>query len=107
MAVVKKVQFISNVVAKKAVTTKKVQSARQPSIIQEMGDTAFGTLDATKDGLLVSYDSTTDKFVLVTADQVLSTSSEDDDLPDDFITQLEQELDLGTIQIDNLDGGTF
>ena len=107
MAVVKKAQSISNVVAKKAAITQAVQSARQPSIIQEMGDTAFGTLDSTKDGLLVSYDSTTDKFVLVTADQVLSTSSEDSDLPDDFITQLEQELDLGTIQIDNLDGGTF
>jgi len=107
MAVVKKAQSISNVVVKKAVTTQAVQSARQPSIIQEMGDTSFGTLDSTKDGLLVSYDSTTDKFVLVTADQVLSTSSEDSDLPDDFIAQLEQELDLGTIQIDNLDGGTF
>jgi len=107
MAVVKKAQSISNVVAKKAVITRAVQSARQPSIIQEMGDTAFGTLDSTKDGLLVSYDSTTDKFVLVTADQVLSTSAEDDDLPDDFITQLEQELDLGAVQIDKLDGGTF
>ena len=37
----------------------------------------------------------------------LSISSEDNDLPDDFVTQLESELDLGTIQIDNLDGGTF
>ena len=107
MAVIRKAQSFSNIVQKKELAKPPVQSARQPSIIQEMGDTAFGTLDSTKDGLLVSYDSTTDKFVLVTADQVLSTSSEDDDLPDDFITQLEQELDLGTIQIDNLDGGTF
>lgn len=84
-----------------------VQSTRQPSIIQEMGDTAFGTLDSSKNGLLVSYDSGTDKFVLTSADSILSTSVDDSDLPDDFVTQLESELDLGTIQIDNLDGGTF
>lgn len=107
MAVVRKAQSSANILLKKEPTKPSVQSARQPSQIQEMGDTAFGTLDASKDGLLVSYDSTTDKFVLVTPDQVLSTSSEDNDLPDDFITQLESELDLGTIQIQNLDGGTF
>jgi len=106
MAVVRKARNVSRI-TKKPQLKITVRSTRQPSIIQEMGDTAFGTLDATKDGLLVSYDSATDKFVLVTADQVLSTSSEDSDLPDDFISQLEQELDLGTIQIDNLDGGTF
>jgi len=107
MAVIKKAQSISRVIQKKPLEKPPIKSVRQPSIIQEMGDTAFGELDSTKDGLLVSYDSVTDKFVLVTADQVLSTSSEDNDLPDDFITQLEQELDLGTIQIDNLDGGAF
>ena len=107
MAVVRKAQSSANILLKKEPTKPPVQSVRQPSQIEEMGDTAFGTLDASKDGLLVSYDSTTDKFVLVTPDQVLSISSEDNDLPDDFVTQLESELDLGTIQIDNLDGGTF
>jgi hypothetical protein len=110
MAVVKKVSS-GKQVRKKQVSGSgaklNVQSTRQPSIIQEMGDTAFGTLDSSKNGLLVSYDSGTDKFVLVSADSILSTSVEDFNLPDDFITQLEDELDLGAIQIDNFDGGTF
>ena len=38
---------------------------------------------------------------------MLSTSVQDSDLPDDFISQLEGELDLGEIQIDVLDGGGF
>lgn len=107
MAVIKKSQSIRNVIQKKQLVKSPIQSVRQPSAIQDMGDTAFGDLDETKDGLLVSYDSATDKFVLVTPDQVLSTSAEDGDIPDDFVSQLEQELNLGQIQIDNLDGGVF
>jgi hypothetical protein len=72
-----------------------------------MGDTNFGILDQSKDGYVVSYDSVTDKFILISPDQVLAASSEDADLPDEFTSQLETELDLGTIQLDSLDGGSF
>lgn len=107
MDVVKKPQSISNIVKKKEPPKPSVQSVREPSIISEMGDTDFGTLDETKDGLIVSYDSANDKFILTTADQLLSTSTDDGDIPDDFVTTLEGELNLGQIQIDNLDGGQF
>jgi hypothetical protein len=107
MTVIKKAQSVPNVIQKKQPAKSPVQSVRQPSAIQDMGDTAFGDLDASKDGLLVSYDSTTDKFILVTPDQILATSAEDGDIPDEFVSQLEQELNLGQIQIDNLDGGVF
>ena len=53
------------------------------------------------------YDSGTDKFILVDPDVVLSQSVEDGDLPDDFIDQLEDEIDLGNVQLDNVDGGGF
>ena len=53
------------------------------------------------------YDSPSDKFVLVDPDVVLSQSVEDGDLPDDFIDQLESEIDLGNVQLDNVDGGGF
>lgn len=59
-----------------------------------MGDTNFGTLDATKDGLIVSYDNVTNKFVLITADELLTTSAEDSNIDDTFVTALEGELDL-------------
>ena len=84
-----------------------IVSTRQPSRIEEMSDAAFGILDVTKDNLLVSYDSESDKFILVSADELLSISVEDNDLPDDFITQVEQEVDLGEATILSFDGGTF
>lgn len=97
MAIVKKAQ-------KKNLT---VRSVRQPSAIREMGDVKFGNLDVSKDNLVVAYDSTSDKFILVTADDLLSVSAEDNDIPDTFITQLEQEIDLGEISITDIDGGFF
>jgi hypothetical protein len=100
-------QYISNVVRKKKAKVSTVESIRQPSSIQDMGDTAFGELNATKDNLLVSYDSGSNKFVLVTADELLSVAAEDNDLPDDFVEQLEQEVDLGEISVTSFDGGTF
>ena len=72
-----------------------------------MGDTDFGTLDQSKDGMVVSYDAATDKFILITADDVLSESARDDDIPDDFVEQVEDEIDLGEVQIGSLDGGGF
>lgn len=107
MAVVKKEQSTPNTIRKKEQSKPTVQSVREPSSISEMGDTDFGTLDETKDGLIVSYDSANDKFILTTADQLLSASADDGDIPDDFVTTLEGELNLGQIQIDNLDGGQF
>lgn len=69
-----------------------------------MNDASFGTLDASKDGLLVSFDNTTNKFVLVSSDDILSTSVDDIDLPDDFVDRLEEELE---IPVEELDGGGF
>jgi len=94
-------------VRKKIQTKKSVQSIRSPSILSELGDVNFGTLDATKDGLIVTYDNATDKFVLISPDQLLSISAEDNDIPDDFVTALENEINLGDIEIGNVDGGTF
>ena len=107
MTVVRKTQSISNIARKKKVKVSTVESVRQPSSIQDMGDTAFGQLDATKDNLLVSYDSGSNKFILMTADELLSVAAEDNDLPDAFVKQVEQEVDLGEISVTSFDGGTF
>ena len=107
MPVVRKVTTPNTVAKKRTVTKPNVRSVRNPSQVEEMGDTDFGTLDATKDGLIVSYDNVTNKFVLITADELLATSAEDSDIDDTFVTTLEGELNLGQIQIDSLDGGGF
>ena len=108
MPVVRKASNRSNITASSGSSTAtRVTSTRQPSQLEELGDTNFGTLDSSKDGMIVSYDADTDKFILITADNVLEDSAADQDLPDVFIDQVEAEVDLGTIGIDNLDGGTW
>tara|TARA_Y100000356_G_scaffold121270_1_gene114447 strand:- start:159 stop:482 length:324 start_codon:yes stop_codon:yes gene_type:complete len=106
MAVVRRAQSGASI-RKKAEVTQSVRSTRQPSRLEEMSDTAFGTLDESKDGLIVSFDRETKNFVLVTADTLLDRSTEDDNLSDTFITQLEQEINLADVSVDNIDGGTF
>jgi len=106
MAVVRKARNISSI-AKKAKPKISARSTRQPSSLQEMGDIDFGTLDATKDNLVVSYDSDTNKFVLISADEILDTAAQTGNVSDQFVTQLEQELDLGAITLEDLDGGGF
>ena len=96
-----------SIIRKKATTSRKVASVTQASRVEELTDTNFGTLDSTKDGLVIAYDSATDKFVLVTADSILNTTTDDGNISNTFVTQLESQLDLGQIAATDLDGGTF
>ena len=107
MPVVKKVTTANVVAQKKKVSEASVRSFRSPSTIAEMGDQNFGTLDASKDGLIVTYDSTSNKFVLISPDEALDTSASDSDISDSFVDQLEEELDFGQIQAGDVDGGAF
>ena len=107
MPVVKKVTTANIVAQKKKVSEPSVRSFRSPSTIREMGDQNFGTLDASKDGLIVTYDSTTNKFILISPDEALDTSASDSDISDSFVDQLEEELDFGQIQAGDVDGGAF
>ena len=88
------------------ITTRNVRSTRQPSLLREMGDAEFGTLNASKNGYVITYDSATNDFMLMSPDDVLITSTSTP-APDEFIDQLEQQLDLGTIATGDIDGGGF
>ena len=70
--------------------------------LSELADVSVSDL-AGSDNYVLTYDATLQKFVLVPADNVLASAVEDDQLPDDFINQLDTDLDD---KID-LDGGTF
>lgn len=96
-----------SIIRKKSSTTRKVASVIPATRVEQLTDTNFGTLDSTKDGLVVAYDSASDKFVLVTADSVLTTTTDDGNINDTFVTQLESQLDLGQIAATDLDGGSF
>ena len=92
--------------SKSSADTPNVRSTRQPSRIREMGDADFGTLNSSKNGYVITYDSVTNDFMLMSPDDVLITSTSTP-APDEFISQLEQQLDLGTISILDIDGGGF
>jgi len=96
-----------SIVRKKQISEKKVTLARIATDLQLMGDVDFGDLDEDKDGLLVAYDSASDKFILVDGDRLLLDSISDQDLPDEFVREVEDELSLGQIAIERLDGGAF
>lgn len=87
--------------------TKSVQFTRTATRFEQLTDTTFGNLaERTTNGILV-YDSTADKFVLIDNDDILSSAAADGNLPDDFIAQVEDEINLGAIAIESLDGGSF
>ena len=97
----------TSIVKKKTISEKRVTLTRVATDLQLMGDVNFGELGEDKDGLLVSYDAATDKFILVEGDKILLDSISDNDVPDTFVRELEEELRLGQIAVDNLDGGSF
>ena len=57
------------IVKKKTISEKRVTLTRVATDLQLMGDVNFGELGEDKDGLLVSYDAATDKFILVEGDR--------------------------------------
>jgi hypothetical protein len=93
-------------IRRKTATKATVQSTKPVRELQDATDVDFGTLNAAADGKVVSYDNTTGKFVLIDADTILGRSSEDGNLSDEFITQIETQIDLGDSQ-ENIDGGAF
>ena len=109
MAIVRSVSTAPNKVTLKSSTTQKtssVQTTLQPSRLAELADTNFGSLGSDQDGHYVFFDHVTQKFELMSADDLLSAAVSDQNLADEFIDQIEAQIDLGDVET-NLDGGSF
>ena len=75
---------------------------------RNMGDANFGTLGSSKNKHLVAYDASQNKFVMKSMDDVFSSDPVlDGDLPDDFVTQIEAEIDVDNMELSSVDGGSF
>jgi len=72
--------------------------------LRRLRDVNFGDLDSSKDGFIVSYNETSDKLELISADDLLVEAVEDNDLPDAFVEQVVEEASSLTASID---GGSF
>ena len=70
--------------------------------LSDLADVSVSNLP-TKDNYVLTYDATLQKYTLVPADQVLQSAVEDSQLPQEFINQLDTDLDD---RID-LDAGSF
>jgi len=70
--------------------------------LSDLADVSVSNLP-TKDNYVLAYDATLQKYTLVPADQVLQSAVEDSQLPQEFINQLDTDLDD---RID-LDAGSF
>ena len=65
------------------------------------------TLNASTNKYLLQYNNSTGKFDLVPADTILIRSTEDSNLPDEIITQLEAQIEVDDVTNLNYDGGGF
>lgn len=70
--------------------------------LSDLADVSVPNLNQ-KDKFVLTYNATTKKYELVSADQVLANSAEDSSLPPNFVQQLDIELDN---KID-VDAGSF
>ena len=76
--------------------------------LRSLGDANFGTLGSSKNKHLVAYDASQNKFVMRSMDDVFSSDAVlDGDLPDDFVTQIEAEIDTANMELNAVDGGGF
>jgi len=72
--------------------------------LRRLRDVNFGDLDSSKDGFIVSYNETSDKLELISADDLLVEAVADNDLPDVFVEQVVEEASSLT---GSIDGGSF
>ena len=78
-----------------------------PVRLRDTTDADVMPLGSTKNRYLLKYNATTDEFDMISADDILSVSVSDDDLPDDFIDQIEVEVDPNKMFFYDLNAGTF
>jgi hypothetical protein len=60
--------------------------------LSDLADVAVSNLPAS-DKYVLTYDASLQKYTLVPADQVLQSAAEDNQLPQEFIDQLDVDLD--------------
>ena len=57
----------------------------------------------------IAYDDSSKKFVIrnIDADKVFSESAEDNNVPEEFVDQIEDGINLANVSLFSIDGGDF
>lgn len=75
--------------------------------IRDLDNANFGTLNVNTNSHVISYNFSTNSFVLISADNILQNSVTDNDLPNNFIDVIESEIDSNNLNFRVVDGGSF
>ena len=75
-----------------------------PTRLQDLTNTDFGTLDATKNKNVMRYNASSGKFDVIQIDTTLGLTTS---LPQSFVDVVESKIDVNKVTFRGLDRGTF
>lgn len=79
-----------------------------PTRFRDMTNVNFGTLNGSKNKHLVKYNLSTGEYNLISIDSILiSPEVLDNDLPDTFVSAVEDSIDAANLEFGGIDGGAF
>ena len=78
-----------------------------PRNFKDLNDFGETTLDSSTNKHVLRYNNSTGKFDLIPFDTALSKASEDGNINDAFVDQLEKQIEVGEIETLKYDGGSF
>ena len=75
---------------------------------RDISNQNFGVLGDSKNNNLVRYNAPIERYTLESEDNILASAQVlDGDLPDDFVTTIENQMDAANLDFSGLDGGSF
>lgn len=76
-----------------------------PTRFRDLSDTDLQNLSSVNNKNVLKFNSTTNKFDVITADSIVSAAATS--MPQEFVDIVEEEIDINNVGFSGLDAGTF
>ena len=76
-----------------------------PTRFRDLSDTDLQNLSSVNNKNVLKFNSTTNKFDIITADSIVSAAATS--IPQEFVDIVEEEIDINNVGFSGLDAGTF
>lgn len=76
-----------------------------PTRFRDLSDTDLQNLSSVNNKNILKFNSTTNKFDVITADSIVSAAATS--MPQEFVDIVEEEIDINNVGFSGLDAGTF
>lgn len=76
-----------------------------PTRFRDLSDTDLQNLSSVNNKNILKFNSTTNKFDVITADSIVSAAATS--IPQEFVDIVEEEIDINNVGFSGLDAGTF